>query len=381
MKRNFMFLRGAALALALCCCLILPAAADGGDGPAEASAEYQAEPGLYCFSREELDGRESLEGVFLTAVPAPEQAELLLGGRVLRAGDAVSRADLARIRVEARSGGEAAVRFLPFEDGRLGEDAVRTFHLERAEDEAPVALAGELETWRNLPNKGQLKATDDGDGPLRFALEERPRRGDVELAEDGSFIYTPRKNKVGEDSFRFTVCDEAGNVSAPATVKVTIRKPTDAQTFADLDRDEQFEALWLRETGLFGGETVSDRLSFGPAHSVARGEFLAMVMDLAGIDPEIGLQVSGFADGEEAAAWLRPYLASALRRGLIRGERGPEGLVFRPNEPITRSEAAALCARTLGAEEALPASFTDAPNAPLTRMEAARLLYEASKTE
>ncbi|MBR7010778.1 MAG: S-layer homology domain-containing protein [Oscillospiraceae bacterium] len=385
MKRKFTFLRGLTSALALCCCLALSAAADGGDGPvgrpAEASAELPAEPGLYCFSREELDRRESLEGVFLTGVPAPEQAELLLGSRVLRAGDAVSRSELSRIRVENRAGGESSLSYLPYEDGRLGEDCVLTFHLERSEDEPPVALDGELETWRNLPNKGQLKATDDGDGPLRYTLTEQPRRGSVELAEDGSFTYSPQKNKVGEDSFRFTVSDEAGNVSAPATVKVTIRRPTDAKTFADLDRDQQFEALWLRETGLFGGETVSERLSFGPEQSVSRGDFLAMVMDLAGIDPEIGLQAEAFADGEEAAAWLRPYLASALRRGLVRGERGAEGLVFRPNEPVTRSEAAALCARLFDTDAALPASFTDAPNAPLTRLQAAKLLYEASKTE
>ena len=95
---------------------------------------------------------------------------------------------------------------------------------------------------------------------------------------------------------------------------MTIRKPSDAQTFADLDRDAQFEALWLRETGLFGGETISDRLSFGPERSVSRGDFLAMVMDLAGVAPEIGLPEAAFADGEEAAAWLRPYLSSALRR-------------------------------------------------------------------
>ena len=184
---------------------------------------------------------------------------------------------------------------------------------------------------------------------------------------------------MGEDSFSFTVTDAAGNVSAPATVRITIRKPTDAQTFADLDRDRQFEALWLRETGLFGGEIIDQRLSFGPERTVSRGELLAMVMDLAGIQPEIGLQVSCFADGEEAAPWLRPYLASALRRGFIRGESGPEGLRFRPNEPITQAEAEALAARVLGREVPVPAAGGMVPSAPLTRLAAAKLLYEASR--
>ena len=56
------------------------------------------------------------------------------------------------------------------------------------------------------------------------------------------------------------------------------------------------------------------------------GKTKAMVMDLEGIEPEIGLQVSAFADAQDAAPWLRPYLASALRRGLIEEEgRGAGG--------------------------------------------------------
>ncbi len=372
MKANT-FLRWAALALALCCCLSLPVRADSAvDG-------QEPEEGIFCFSREELDGKPELAGVFLTAVPAEDRALVCLGSRVLRAGDAVVRADLPRLRVETVSGGEAVLCFLPVEAERLGEETALTFRLERTEDQAPTALPQELETWRNLPNTGKLRATDDGAGPLTFRLENRPRRGTVDLDPDGSFTYTPKKNKVGEDSFTFTVTDEAGNVSEPALVRVTIRKPTDAQTFADLDRDAQFEALWMRETGLFGGELISDRLSFGPEQTVSRGDFLAMVMDLEGIEPEIGLQVSAFADADRAPSWLQAYLASALRRGLIDGEAGSEGLVFRPNEPITRREAETLVARVCGTGEALSAALTDAPDAPLTRLEAARLLYRASR--
>ena len=380
MKRNTLFLRRGLSALGLCFCLTLglcgwlalPAAADLA---AEAVPE---EEGIFCFSRAALEAQPELDGVFVTAAPDAGTARVCLGGRALRAGDAVAREDLARLRVETVDGGEAALCFLPVEDGRLGEETVLTFHLERVEDKGPVALPDELETWRNLPNRGKLRAEGAG-GTLSFRLADRPLRGTVELDADGSFTYTPKKNKVGEDSFSFTVTDEAGRVSAPALVKVTIRKPSDAQTFADLDRDQQFEALWLRETGLFGGELISDRLSFGPERSVTRGDFLAMLMDLEGIDPEIGLQVPAFADAEEAPAWLRPYLASALRRGFIQGEATEAGLVFRPNEAITRSEAEALVARVCGDEDVLPAALTDAPDGVLTRLEAARMLYRAGK--
>lgn len=351
--------------------LVLPVAAD-----TDADAPLR-EDGIYCFSREELDQRTELVGIFFTELPQQDKAQVRLGSRTLQVGDAISRADLSRLTVEPLGGGEIRLRFLPFENGHLGEETALTFRLESAADAAPTAENSTLETWRNLPNTGKLKATGTGD--LSFRLENRPRRGTVELNADGSFTYTPKKNKVGEDSFTFTVTDAAGRVSAPATVLITIRKPTDAQTFADLDRDDQFEAIWMREAGLFGGELISERLSFGPERAVSRGDFLAMVMELEGIDPEIGLQVSGFADAEDAAPWLRPYLASALRRGLIRGESTPAGPVFRPNDPITQAEAAALLARVRGTEELLPTALVELPETTLTRRKAAKLLYEAYK--
>ncbi|MFR5421782.1 MAG: Ig-like domain-containing protein [Oscillospiraceae bacterium] len=42
------------------------------------------------------------------------------------------------------------------------------------------------------------------------------------MQENGSFVYTPRQEWVGEDSFTFTVTDAAGNVSHPATVRITV---------------------------------------------------------------------------------------------------------------------------------------------------------------
>lgn len=368
MKANHSLLRPV-LGVMAALLLVLPAAADS-----SADAEIR-EDGIYCFSREELDTHAELTGVFFTQLPEANQAKVCLGSRVLRAGDAISSADLFRLTVEPVCGGEIRLSFLPFEDGRLGEETVMTFHFESVEDAAPTAESSSLETWRNLPNSGTLKGSGVGD--LSFRLENRPRRGTVELNADGSFTYTPKKNKVGEDSFTFTVTDAAGRVSAPATVRVSIRKPTDAQTFADLDRDDQFEAIWMREAGLFGGELISERLSFGPDQPVSRGEFLAMVMKLEGINPEIGLQVSGFADAEDAAPWLRPYLASALRRGLIQGEATPDGLVFRPNQPITDAEAAALVAKARGTELALPTAFAALSETPMTRKQAAELLYQS----
>lgn len=383
------------LALSLLLCLAAPTYA-------ETTIESDEE---YVFTGEEFADSDDLCGVFFTELPAPGTASLLLGDRTLRAGDAVTAEDLPhlRLRPDCDRSVEASITFLPIYKDGAAPETVLPMHIQKKQNLPPVVKDVSFETWRNLPNTGALTAEND-DGPVTFTLKNRPTRGTVELAPDGTFTYTPKRNKVGEDSFTFIATDTAGGESIPATVHIRILHPQDAETFADLSRDAQFSAMWMRECGLFSGERVSGTLNFGPEKPVSRGEFLAMVMDLNGIAPEIGLPTTGFADEQEAASWQRPYLASALRRGIIRGCRREGELVFRPNDPITGAEAALILTRALGldpeqavstlkmADESVPAWASDAVLTlravgvsaigscdALSRAEVADLLYACSK--
>ena len=208
------------------------------------------------------------------------------------------------------------------------------------EDKRPVAEDSALETYKNLSNEGKLKASDPEGEPLTYSLLRSPKRGQVQLRADGTFIYTPKKNKVGVDSFTYTATDPAGNVSREATVTVQILKPTDSQQYTDTaGRDCRFEAEWMRNTGLFVGETVGGKSCFQPERKVSRGEFLAMVVKLLDVPMEEGKTANVPADTPQ---WLRPYLAAALRAGLTAGT---------PQEdleaPITGAEAAVLLQNAL----------------------------------
>ncbi len=389
MKRTLIALALAALGLGLL--------------PVSVQAQTEILPGQsVALPVAELLPEGEAQGVFLCSVPQEDLCQLRLEGRVLRPGDVLAVSDLERVRVWSRAQDDTrvTVALRPIQDGHLLQTAQCDLQLRSGRDEAPVALDGSLETYRNIPNRGSLQATDDSDGALVYRLENKPRLGTVELEEDGGFVYTPRKNKAGEDSFTFTVTDESGNVSQPATVRVTILQPTDAETFADLDPTGQFEALWLRQTGLFGGEEVSGRLCFGPEKTVTRGEFLCMAMDLAGIQPQIGLLDSGFADQQSAAVWMQPYLVSAMRRGIVRGVSCPDGQRFYPNRPVTGAEAAVMLTGALRLEGSRSVSATDPavpvwargalsalgslglsvadPSAPLTRAQAAAWLHRAA---
>jgi hypothetical protein len=238
-----------------------------------------------------------------------------------------------------------------------------------------------METYRNLPNEGLLAVSDPEGEQLSFVLTRSPRRGEVILRDDGSFLYTPEKNKVGTDSFTFTVTDPAGNVSREATVTIRILKPTDERQYADTAASDcRFEAQWLRCTGIFAGETVNGQLCFSPDEPVSRGQFLAMLMQVLRMPVDHSVAQTGFVD--ESPQWLRPYLAAALRSGIIAGFPAEGGAEFRAEQTITSAEADRMMLSALhfavpaaAMEDAAPAE-RDAT--PMTRSDAAKRLYQLS---
>ena len=127
-----------------------------------------------------------------------------------------------------------------------------------------------------------------------------------------------------------------------------------------------------------------------------------MAMTLADISPTPEDAVCTFADADSAPEWMRPYLACAMRRGIVRGIRRPEGLCFCPHAPVTQAQAAVMAQRILGMEDggtsavfasdsAVPAWAQRAVGAlreagvrlsgedvPLTRRDTACMLYQLS---
>ena len=317
---------------------------------------------------------QELTGAWITEVPKGDA--LHLGSRVIRAGDVLTTAQLEKLTLQGET--EAVIRYLPILDSGLQPEAELVIALGTRKNEAPTAEDSLLETYRNLPNEGLLKVSDPEGDVLTFTLTRQPRRGDVVIREDGSFLYTPKKNKVGTDSFTFTAADAAGNVSREATVTVRILKPTDEQQYADTAASDcRFEAEWLRSTGVFTGETVNGQFCFSPDEPVSRGQFLAMLMQVLDMPVDRSVQETGFLD--ESPQWLKPYLAAALRSGIIAGFPAGDGAEFRPDQTVSAAEAARMAGNAL--RFAVPAAALDdadpirADDTPMTRSGAAKLLY------
>ena len=364
----------------------------------------------FCFSTDDFTSAETDEGVFLTSVPKSNIAKVCYGSRVLRAGDALPREALDMLTLEANcvTTQTAAVTYCTIGEGTVSETKELKFSVLAKKNEPPTALDSTIETYRNIPNNGTLSASDPEKGILTYDLLQEPKRGTVELHEDGTFTYIPNENKVGTDSFTFSVTDEAGNTSSPAKVTVKIKKPLDKSIYADMQGQQgEFAAMWLKDQKLFAGNTVGDHLCFSPQSTVSRGEFLVMVMTLVDADTNDNIMSTGFADETETPTWMQPYITAALSNGMIAGSAEEDGVRFRPADTLTKAEAAVLLQNILDLpmdnakpvfsqdhEETVPvwavSSAAALSNAgislqikdssdPLTRLDAAQLLYEVNQ--
>lgn len=335
-----------------------------------AAAEVDCDS-VYCFTAEDF-GPE-LSGICITEVP--ESGAMLLDARVLQPGDILTADQVARMTfAPLRTEMDTAVQvgYLPIFDTHVDSPAVMTIGIRGKEDKPPVAEDSTAETYKNLEITGKLKVSDPEGQMMTYTVTRQPKRGTVTIGADGSFTYTPKKNKVGVDSFVYTAADPAGKVSREATVTVTILKPSDSMQYADTaGRDCRFAAEWMRHSGIFVGERLAENPCFSPDREVTRGEFVTMLVKALDIPQEEDLE-AGYTD--EIPGWLKPYLTAAVRSGLTAGL--PEQEVFGADTVITEGEAETLLRGALKLDS--QTVFARNADAPLTRSHAAQLLYQAS---
>lgn len=279
-------------------------------------------------------------------------------------------------------------------------------HDDLASDGAPIAENLTLNTYRNVAAGGTFAAVDPDGGAVTYRVTKNPARGEVQQAEEGSarFTYLPYEDKTGKDSFTYVAQDADGNVSQPATVSVKISKQKTKVTYSDLKGSgTECAAVSLAEAGVFVGEQVGETWLFRPDAAVTREEFLAMSMDLVGLEARETAAHTGFADDDAISVWARPYVSAALGAGMIQGSvEGTRGPAFAPERVISQTEAAVMLNRLLRVtdvsaplEEAaapawaaqsvanlesvgvLPAGGDAALSSALTRAQAAEMLRSA----
>lgn len=215
-----------------------------------------------------------------------------------------------------------------------------------AEGSAPVAENLELKTYKNVSVGGKLSAFDPDGGALSFEISTQPVKGEIELSEDGSFVYTPAENKKGRDYFGYRATDEQGNSSQEATVIIKIEKQKKAVFYPELHGTaDEYAATALSEAGIFTGEQLCGVYSFEADREVRRGEFLSMCMTLSGEPIVSSVMSTKYNDDSSIPGWMKPYVATASIMGV---EPMSAGSSFAPDEVITRQEAAVMLNSVLG---------------------------------
>ena len=377
------------------CLLLVFACAIGCIGVTAAEVDCDA---TYCFTQEDFSQTEGLRGICVTALPDAAAGTVMLGTRVVCVGDILTVEQVQKmtfVPLDTQTDSQATITYFPIFNNRVEEAATMTIAIRGKKNQAPVAQDQTLETYKNLPNAGALKVSDPEGSALTFTITRQPKRGIVQIDEQGNFTYTPKKNKVGVDSFTYTATDLEGNVSREATVTVTILKPGQAEQYADTTSSNcRFEAEWLKNSGLFTGQQIDGKLIFDENTPVSQGQFLALAIKVLGIPVDEKMTTSVY--GENVPNWLQPYLAAALRSGLTAGIDK-----FTCNENITGAQAAVMLQNALDLSVSVSANGNGKEDAPgwaenalaamsengihinsgsaMTRGEMAILLYQISK--
>ena len=329
-------------------CLMAAVLAVGLMHPKAQAAQVDSDQ-VYCFSTEDFSQQEQLTGICILGLPDASTGTVMLGSRVVRSGDILTAAQIDQMTfapIQTEADATATVTFLPIYENRVERSETMTISVRGKKDQSPVAEDSMVETYKNLPNGGKLKVSDPEGMALQITITRQPKRGTLQVEEDGSFTYTPKKNKVGVDSFTYTATDPAGNVSREATVTIRVLKPAVATQYADTEGTQhRFAAEWMKNTGLFIGEQVGEDLCFNAEQTVSRGQFLAMMLQTLEIPVDSQQTFTGYVD--HIPQWLKPYLAAALRCGLTAGLPSSETGIFGAQEPVTGGEAAVLLQNAL----------------------------------
>ncbi|KWU60944.1 tandem-95 repeat protein [Priestia megaterium] len=100
-------------------------------------------------------------------------------------------------------------------------------------NDPPVGGDRAVTTTINLPVKSSIPASDPDNVTLTYTLQQNPDNGTSVINQDGTFIYTPNNNFIGNDQFTILITDPEG-ATALSTIFVTVLETNGTTTSQDL---------------------------------------------------------------------------------------------------------------------------------------------------
>ncbi|MDM7887425.1 Ig-like domain-containing protein [Curtobacterium sp. RHCJP20] len=190
-----------------------------------------------------------------------------------------------------------------------------------------------------VPAERGVLADDSGTG-LTATLDRKPQHGTVDLAKDGSYVYTPAEDFSGTDTFTYTATDAEGQTST-GLVTITVT-PTAG---ADAARTTAGTPVTVRGPGVLGNDRGSalrvasvGRAQHGTVTIAADGTFVYTpeagfsgvdtvtyeVVDAEGQHAEALVTITvGIAAADDSASTVAgTAIARDAQHGLLGNDRG-----------------------------------------------------------
>lgn len=300
-------------------------------------------------------GISEFKKISIAEIPPSSEGTLMLGQRRVYVGQSIKRKNLS------------SLVFIP-KDNTVAQSSFK-FKLDGSQDAAilcemkftdKVNYAPKLDTdtdetlnvttQTGISVYGNFKATDPEGDAIEYIIVTYPKYGTLSITdmEKGEFCYTPKESYDGKDSFVFVARDEYGNYTNAEKVSLKVTERMSEVVYVDMENSKSYNAaVALTAMGIMSGSRVGDDMYFSPEESVSRAEFVAMAMKTLGIKADSTLNSTFFDDNDEIPKSLIGYVATAARCGIINGSFDKDGLKFRPNDNITKCEAAIIMANLL----------------------------------
>ncbi len=295
--------------------------------------------------------------ITVTKLPPTSDGTLMLAGRRISEGTSIKRKNLPSLVFIPTSRDVSETSFKISVDGYADGNEVdfilkftdKVNYEPNISEEYADSLA--LLTQREIGVYGKMHATDAEGDEIEYMIVSYPKSGILSIVdkEKGEYLYTPHDSYTGSDSFIYVARDEWGNFSKAQTVSITVSERMSEIEYVDMtDRPEYNAAVVMTAMGIMGGEIIGDGIYFNPDKTVSRAEFVSMAMKSLGIRADSSASATYFDDDASIPAPLRAYVATAQRNGIVNGKFENGKLLFKPNEEITKYDAAVIMSELIG---------------------------------
>ncbi len=308
-----------------------------------------------CFEKSDFDHGVGIavDAITITALPPQASGTLMIGNTPCSVNQSVSAANLNYLRFVPASADtmESTFRFKAGGEYSM-ECAIRyvtSVNYAPKTDNGTTAVS--VMTQRDISTYGTLTGSDPEGDALTFEITEYPSSGLITLTnpQTGDYKYTPYDGFTGVDSFSYTVHDCYGNYAEGETVTVKVEKPVAELVFADMEEHWAHNAALVMVSGnAMEVESVNGQIYFNPEELMVREKFLVTVMKALG-SGDVEPCDTVFADNELISEENRGYIHRAYRLGIIKGVEENGALYFKPDDKITRAEAAVIINAIIGA--------------------------------